>query len=219
MYRIYLKQGEKQFLFPVTPAKIETKAESGNQTVSILEMGQMNLLRYPKLRQVRFTALFPGRQYHFVQVEDGFHEPSYYLGLLEEFQRSKKPVQFLVLRRLADGSQIFCDDLSMAIEDVQITEKGGEQGDFWAEILLREYKEAKSVKYQAAAEGDKTILSASGIQREEKETPKTYTVQKGDSLWAIAQKNYGSGAKYKEIAEKNGISNPNLIYPGQVLQL
>ena len=54
---------------------------------------------------------------------------------------------------------------------------------------------------------------------EEDQETMTYTVQKGDSLWAIAQKNYGSGAKYKEIAEKNGISNPNLIYPGQVLTI
>lgn len=219
MYRFYLKQGEKQFLFPVTPSQMESKTGSGNKQVSILQMGQMNLLRYPNLREIRFTALFPGRQYHFVQVEDGFHEPSYFWGLLQEFQQAKKPVQFLVFRQLADGSQIFCENLQMALEDLKITEKGGEQGDLWVEILLREYKEAKSVKYKATQEGDKTILSASGAQREEKETPKTYTVQQGDCLWTIARKNYGSGAKYKEIAEKNGISNPDLIYPGQVLQL
>ena len=39
-----------------------------------------------------------------------------------------------------------------------------------------------------------------------------YTVQKGDTLWGIAQK---YGTTYQEIARLSGISNPNLIYPGQ----
>ncbi|MBR4934415.1 MAG: LysM peptidoglycan-binding domain-containing protein, partial [Anaerotignum sp.] len=47
----------------------------------------------------------------------------------------------------------------------------------------------------------------------------TYTVQKGDCLWNIAKKQLGDGTKYRQIAEKNGISDPNKIYPGQVLKL
>ena len=42
----------------------------------------------------------------------------------------------------------------------------------------------------------------------------TYTVQKGDTLTKIANK---YGTTYQKIAADNGISNPNLIYPGQVL--
>lgn len=41
-----------------------------------------------------------------------------------------------------------------------------------------------------------------------------YTVQSGDTLSDIAQR---FNTTYQAIAEKNGISNPNLIYPGQVL--
>lgn len=44
----------------------------------------------------------------------------------------------------------------------------------------------------------------------------TYTVQKGDTLWAIARR-YGTTSE--EIAEINNISNPNLIYPGQQLKI
>lgn len=45
---------------------------------------------------------------------------------------------------------------------------------------------------------------------------KIYTVKKGDTLSAIAAK---YGTTYQEIARKNGISNPNKIYPGQVLKI
>lgn len=47
---------------------------------------------------------------------------------------------------------------------------------------------------------------------------KTYTVKKGDSLWDIAEKQLGSGERYKEIKTLNGLSS-NVIYAGQKLQI
>ena len=50
-----------------------------------------------------------------------------------------------------------------------------------------------------------------------------YTVQKGDTLWAIAEKFYGKGqgAKYTEIVKANTppVKNPDLIQPGWVLRI
>ena len=48
-----------------------------------------------------------------------------------------------------------------------------------------------------------------------------YTVQKGDSLWKIAQEKLGSGYKWNEIyeANKESIQDPNRIYMGQVLHI
>lgn len=50
---------------------------------------------------------------------------------------------------------------------------------------------------------------------------KTYTVKIGDTLWGIAKKYYGNGAKYPTIynANKGKIKNPNLIYVGQVFTI
>ena len=48
---------------------------------------------------------------------------------------------------------------------------------------------------------------------------RTYTVESGDTLWAIAEQFYGDGNKYQVIADASGISNPDLIQPGQVLTI
>jgi len=50
-----------------------------------------------------------------------------------------------------------------------------------------------------------------------------YTVQKGDTLWAIAEKHYGKGKgpKHTEIVKANSppVKNPDMIQPGWVLRI
>ncbi len=51
--------------------------------------------------------------------------------------------------------------------------------------------------------------------------PVFHTVEKGDTLWAIASKHLGNGSRYPEIFEANKpmLSDPNKIYPGQNLRI
>ncbi len=50
---------------------------------------------------------------------------------------------------------------------------------------------------------------------------KRITVQKGNTLWAIAEERYGSGLLYVKVfnANQGDIRNPDLIYPGQIFDL
>jgi nucleoid-associated protein YgaU len=52
-------------------------------------------------------------------------------------------------------------------------------------------------------------------------TPPAVTVARGGTLWGIARDSYGSGTRYMTIyaANRDRISNPDLIYPGQVVKL
>jgi hypothetical protein len=53
-------------------------------------------------------------------------------------------------------------------------------------------------------------------QPPEKENHLSYTVKSGDNLWSIAQR---YGISVQEIAALNGITNVDLIYPGQVFKI
>ena len=64
------------------------------------------------------------------------------------------------------------------------------------------------------------LVAASGPPAKE---PRFHTVAKGDNLWKIAEKEYGKGKgnKYTAIFEANKpmLSDPDKIYPGQVLRI
>lgn len=51
--------------------------------------------------------------------------------------------------------------------------------------------------------------------------PTFHTVEKGDTLWAVSKKALGDGSRYNEIFEANRpmLSDPDKIYPGQVLRI
>jgi LysM repeat protein len=48
-----------------------------------------------------------------------------------------------------------------------------------------------------------------------------HLVRRGDTLWAIAQSNYGNGSEYPLIVRANPhlITDPDRIFPGQVLRI
>lgn len=86
----------------------------------------------------------------------------------------------------------------------------------------------------STAEAEKIILALGntlGVSTVEsnlivtKENPPAvmYEVKKGDTLWKIAETNYGKGkgAKYDVIFDANRpmLSHPDKIYPGQILRI
>ncbi|MEC6796699.1 peptidoglycan-binding protein LysM [Photobacterium sp. S4TG1] len=84
----------------------------------------------------------------------------------------------------------------------------------------------------SAAAREKAILMAGNTQGiasvvdnitapEETSAVTYYVVEEGDSLWKIAEKTLGNGAKYEQIFEENKevIQNPDLIFAGQKLRI
>jgi len=70
-----------------------------------------------------------------------------------------------------------------------------------------------------AAEEAHVEEAAAHPEPEPEPAARTYTVESGDTLWAISERFYGDGSKYQVIADASGISNPDLIQPGQVLTI
>jgi lipoprotein NlpD len=66
------------------------------------------------------------------------------------------------------------------------------------------------------AEAEKNAAMAKKSQREKDWRPKSYIVQKGDTLYSIA---FNYGFDYHDLAELNGIRDPRMISIGQEIRL
>ena len=73
-----------------------------------------------------------------------------------------------------------------------------------------------SVSFKEALEVD---LQVKDPPRESVDQFKTYLVKRGDTLASIAAAEYEDPARWRVIAEANGIVNPRILPPGRVLVL
>ena len=95
---------------------------------------------------------------------------------------------------------------------------GGQTGDQTSrEICINSYRNYPwnyVLRYVAEDGGPRETQSGNTTSTDQD----TYTVQAGDSLWAIAEKVYGSGAYYTKLMTLNGLTNSNIMV-GQVLKI
>lgn len=228
MYKFYFKysgeNGEELMKFPLAPERLVTRVRGHNKEYETLGAGEINLIKDIGLRILEFTVFLPKEASFadgFTQEEQAGYAPINYLAKLREIMAGKCRIALIVERTLPDGEKIFNGNMPVTLENYTIRENAGEEGSFWADIKIKEYRDIYPIVYEPT--GDKSQSGAVNLtetgQRQNKQTAKSYTVKKGDSLWKIAKLELNDGSRYKEIAELNGIADPNLISVGTVLIL
>lgn len=221
-YDVYLKK----LLLPVTPGKIDISINSANETVTLINEGEINLLKEAELTDIEFECIIPQVEYPFAVYKSGFKSATYFLNYFEKLKNSKKPFQFIICRRTPKGKKLFNTNMKVSLEDYKITEDAGEGFDIKVKINLKQYRSYGTKKIKIQMKKEKPAASTE-TSRETANAPapsanQTYTVVSGDCLWNIAKRFYGNGSLYTVIYNANqGVigGNPNLIYPGQVLTI
>ena len=215
MYQLYLDST----LLPVTPSKMTLKITNQNKTVSLMNEGEASVLKLPGLTEIEFELLLPQQKYPFAVYEDGFHDAAYYLDILEGLKTGKKPFLFRLLRARPDRVRLFDTEMTVSLEDYSMKESASDGMDITVSINLKQYRAYGIKKLVLETDDGGNTKAAAETSRIAKTPQKTYTVKSGDNLWTICKRELGNGSKCWDIAKKNGIANPNLIYPGQVLVL
>lgn len=217
MYYFYMGS----VLLPITPEKFTLKVKNANKTMTLINEGEINFLREAGLTELEFDVLIPSVKYSFAKYDGGFKSPAYYTDHFERLKTSKEPFQFIISRKMPDGKMLFDNNMTVSMESYTVKEQANQGFDLVVSINLKQYrpfgtKVLNVVGNQASVTNARETTNSPAPKQE-----KTYKVKKGDCLWNIAKSIYGDGSKYTKIyeANKDKITNPNLIYPDQVLTI
>lgn len=202
---------QEKLQIPVLPEKFSVSVGSKNSSVDVTGLGEITIKQSRPAYQFSFDSFFPATTFPGIK-NVALTEPLKCVERIESWIESKKPVHIIIT---GAGIDEYC-----TIEKFDYYEEGGDVGTIYYDLTLKEYREV-TVR-QVKVEGKTATVEQTQTRVDNTTTPKTYTVKKGDCLWNIAKSLYGSGADYTKIYEANkGVvgSNPNLIYPGQVLTI
>lgn len=221
-------------LLPIAPSSLQISIQNQNSTITLINEGQVNLLKAAGLTDIEFECIIPQVEYPFAVYPSGFCGAAYYLEYFEKLKTGQKPFQFIVTRMMPDGMPLFGTNIKVSMEDYRITEDAGDGFDLSVKIRLKQYKEygTKSVSIKGAVTstvGSSTATYTVNVvpTRSQESAPSTntdrsYTVKTGDTLFGIAKGMYGDGSKHKSIYENNREvikGGPCDLKAGQVLRL
>jgi len=208
---------------PVMPSKVQVKINNKNKTLNLINEREINILKAAGLSTVSFELLLPQSPYPF---SNGAVNAKPYTDFFERLKVNREPFQWILSRQRPSGEMMFYSNITVSMEDYQITEDAEEGLDVKVKINLKQYQPYGTkllVIQEPETPGDPPGAAVQEPERPAQTAPQlqSYTVVKGDCLWNIAKKYLGSGGRWKEIYElnKDKIKNPNLIYAGQVLTL
>lgn len=231
-YDFYIAYGVVVLRLPITPGELNIKSGSNNKVVTLIDEGDINILKSPSLTEIEFTARYPMRPYPYSKDYTGF---SVHWAALKLLKETKQPFRFIVARHTPSGRRTWDTNLRVALEDISIKENADEGDDVLVDFKLKQYK-PYSTKVLRLKSVIPTTTSTSTVARAVStvvESLGNYTVKSGDCLWNIAKRYYGSGAKWKVIYEANknlieqtakkygkkSSSNGHWIYPGTKLTI
>ena len=118
MYHFYLDK----ILCPVAPSKMQMKIKGNNKTLTLINEGEINILKEAGLTEISFDLLIPNVVYPFAIYKDGFQNAKYFLDEIEKLKINKEPFQFIVTRSFPNGNMLFGTDMKVSLEDYTIDE-------------------------------------------------------------------------------------------------
>ena len=208
----WICRGETRIRLPVNPSSVEISSPYGYNDVSVSQLGEYTIQGFKEMDTFSFSSFFPA-EFHPSYCEYRYiPEPRYIIDRLNEWRERTPQIRFILT------TPNLSYNTHATIRDLQLNPSpAGSIGDIYYSMTLKEFREVKIREIDTEKKKEKT---SERPEKEKEPAPKTYTVQSGDSLWAISKRMLGNGDDWRKLynANKKTIgSNPNLIQPGMKL--
>ena len=211
--------------FCLLPEEVKAKTTGNFISYNFINRGEVKIPNGQKLCTYSWKGTFPGegmKNMPFIK-RHLYHSPKEMVSCIEKWRKNHTKLTLMLTETPIN--------VAVYLKSFDYAPTGG-IGNYDYSIEFIEAKDVtiytiKEAKTTSSAKSSNTSSSTRPASKKtntstNSEQTKTYTVKRGDCLWNIAKAKLGSGSRYMEIYNLNKKvigSNPNLIYPGQVLVL
>lgn len=229
-YVVYFDYDGLIYKLPVNPEEITEKSVMAIEKMKVLGIGPIAVPTDMELREFSFETELPGHEVSYSTSGKDFYDAKTFLKYMKNIREALKPVRF-VYGQGEEQSDIVAgfegDSVLVLIEEIELTDKAGEEGDKYASFKLIEYKDYGK-RYTELAEISSLSTNAKLTKKKknasDQKNPKSngyYIVKAGDSLWSISKAQFGDGSKNNILFWSNSdkINNPAIIRTGLKLKI
>lgn len=191
-------------LLPITPPSMKISVGSHNKTVTLINDGEINILKSPSLIDISFTARFPMTKFPYSRTVNSFQS---YFNKIKELKTNKTPFQFIVIRHGENKIPTWDTDLTVALESFTLKEDHEYGTDVLIDFKLKQYKNfgVKYVGKTSYASGNDSSNRATKVPKQE-----VVTTSEEDNAYLLSKKQYGDGALWFNVVGANSETlNPN----------
>ena len=207
MYEVYIDR----WLLPLLPKEIEINAGNKNNTITLINGTEFNILKSPELKKIKLEFVLPAYQYPFANHRLGFKKPKEYLSKFERLKLKKTPFQFIVTREYPTQKKYYDTNIKVSLEEFSVKDTTDEFMDIVVSMELKEYKDPRMTVLEKLEDDlGGYITMPRGIT---KIFDQIYMSKTGEFLWQIVRAQTGGLEKLGEIMNTNGINNLNEYLP------
>jgi len=203
LIQIFLNELE----LPINIPNFEKTINGNNEVIGTAGLGDIVIGKKQGLATFDFESFFP----HTTEKT-----AKSYVEEIEEMRATNQPINLVITE--------IDEDILVLIDDFDYNRNHGNYLDIDYNISFTEYKPFGAyAPYEEEAETDETRPTPP--PREEVNKPpvlRTHTVVRGDNLYNITRTKTGNPQNWRELYELNKVTignNPNLIFPGQILNI
>lgn len=169
-YSIYFTRNGEVVRLPHNPEKLPETRSASNGEYNVLGLGPVMVPRTPNLRELTISGYFPGALSSSLTSLLTYHPPEYFINFFTSTMNAREPILYTPVRINELGIPFSLSDPGyyVLVTDFKTEERGGETGDFYYDLTLKEWRDYAPNRVQIVQDGTaqaSTAATASAASR------------------------------------------------------
>lgn len=224
-------------MLPIPPEKMSLKVKGKNKTVTLINEGEVNIIKQTGLSEISFDARLPNKRYPFADYDTSlsdsltsnflgnsfsFKKAGYFLEKFESAKNEQYPIRLIICRMSGLFDMLLDTNMLVTLEDYSIEEDAKNGIDVVCPLKFKQYKPygTKECEVTTDEKGNKTLSVKETRPAIDKQIPAAMKIRNEKSVFEAVKGVSNGSLDWRTVMAINGITNPCAkMVPGMVMNL